>query len=298
MNHSAPLPSQRLHWLAWLARWVLRATLAAWTIFLLAWGGLHLVIVPRIPQWSAHVERWASHAIGAPVRIGQLQTQANGLFPTLLLQDVRILDAQQRPALQLPKVVLTISPRSLLRGGLEQLLIEAPHLQVRHLADGRWQIAGLVLDPAGPGDSSQGMEWLLEQPELAVLGGQIQFTDETGQTPPMHLQDVRLVLRGSPWHHALRLDAQDDQGQQLHAAGTGPRAIHDALHAPGALFQQPLRHRRIHHPAADVRTLDPRAAQIKSRRSARRYDGNGETQQRGSGVPEAATRSGQSRSRP
>ena len=167
MNHSAPLPSQRLHWLAWLARWVLRATLAAWTIFLLAWGGLHLVIVPRIPQWSAHVERWASQAIGAPVRIGQLQTQANGLFPTLLLQDVRILDAQQRPALQLPKVVLTISPRSLLRGGLGQLLIEAPHLQVRHLADGRWQIAGLVFDPAGPGDSSQGMEWLLEQPELA-----------------------------------------------------------------------------------------------------------------------------------
>ncbi len=31
-------------------------------------------------------------------------------FPTLLLQDVRILDAQHRPALQLPKVVLTISP--------------------------------------------------------------------------------------------------------------------------------------------------------------------------------------------
>ena len=119
MNHSAPLPSQRLHWLAWLARWVLRATLAAWTVFLLAWGGLHLVIVPRIPQWSAHVERWASHAIGAPVRIGQLQTQANGLFPTLLLQDIRILDAQHRPALQLPKVVLTISPRSILRGGLE-----------------------------------------------------------------------------------------------------------------------------------------------------------------------------------
>ena len=225
MNHSAPLPSQRLHWLAWLARWVLRATLAAWTIFLLAWGGLHLVIVPRIPQWSAHVERWASHAIGAPVRIGQLQTQANGLFPTLLLQDIRILDAQHRPALQLPKVVLTMSPRSLLRGGLEQLLIEAPHLQVRHLADGRWQIAGLVLDPAGPGDSSQGMEWLLEQPELAVLGGQIQFTDETGQTPPMHLQDVRLVLRGSPWHHALRLDAQDDQGQQLHAAGRFRRPL-------------------------------------------------------------------------
>lgn len=69
------------------------------------------------------------------------------------------------------------------------------------------------------------MEWLLEQPELAVLGGQIQFTDETGQTPPMHLQDVRLVLRGSPWHHALRLDAQDDQGQQLHAAGRFRRPL-------------------------------------------------------------------------
>ncbi|VUZ28045.1 Uncharacterised protein [uncultured Comamonas sp.] len=223
MNNCAPLPSRRLHWLALFARWALRATLAAWLVFLLIWGGLHLLIVPRIPQWGAYVERWASHAIGAPVRIARLQAQANGLFPTLHLEGIEVLDAQQLPALRLPRVVLTVSPRSILRGGLEQLFIDAPVLDVRHLADGRWQVAGLTFDATGS-SNPRALEWLLEQPELALAQGQIRFSDEL-QGQDITLHDVRLVLRGNHWRHALRLDAQDDQGQQLHATGLFRRPL-------------------------------------------------------------------------
>lgn len=223
MNNCAPLPSRRLHWLALFARWALRATLVAWVVFLLIWSGLHLLIVPRIPQWGSYVERWASHAIGAPVRIARLQAQANGLFPTLQLEGIEVLDAQQRPALRLPKAVLTVSPRSILRGGLEQLFIDAPVLDVRRLADGRWQVAGLTFDAAGS-SNPRALEWLLEQPELALAQGRIRFSDAL-QGQEITLHDVRLVLRGNHWRHALRLDAQDDQGQELYVAGLFRRPL-------------------------------------------------------------------------
>ncbi len=227
MPHSViAVPSRRLHLLAWLARWALRGVVAAWCIFLLVWVGLHVWIVPRIPQWGGHVQQWASQALGAQVRIGSIEAQARGLFPTVQLRDVRVLDSQDsqaHPALELPLVVLTVSPRSILRGGLEQLFIDAPHLEVRRLADGRWRVAGLTITPGG-GDNPQAAQWLLDQPELAVQGGHITWVDEVMQDS-RQLHDVRLVLRSNHWRNALRLDAQDDQGQQLHAAGLFRRPL-------------------------------------------------------------------------
>src|SRR5574344_329992 len=239
MIESAPPPSLRLRLLAHSARWILRVVLAVWLIFLLAWGGLHLVIVPRIPQWGAHLERWASQAVGAPVRIGQIRPQAAGLFPTLELRDVQLLDAAQRPALVLPRVVLTLSPQALLRGGLEQLYIEAPSLEIARLADGRWRVAGLELATSAPNDSAEipALSWLLEQPELVVRGGQLHWVDALrGQD--LHLTEVDVVLRGGYWLHALRLDARDAQGQALHVAGRFRRPVLPGLPGSAPLWQR------------------------------------------------------------
>lgn len=229
MIESAPSPSLRLRWLARIARWSLRLTAAIWMVFLLVWGGLHLVIVPRIPQWGSHLERWASQAVGTPVRIGHISAQRGGLFPTLALQDVQLLDAHQQPALQLPRVVLTLSPQALLRGGLEQLYIEAPQLQVARLADGRWRVAGLELG-AGAGEDPGALQWLLEQPELVVRSGQLHFVDEQ-RAQRLQLTQVDVLLRGGYFRHGLRLDARDAQGQALHVSGLFRRTLLPSLAA-------------------------------------------------------------------
>lgn len=223
MIESAPSPSLRLRLLTLVARWALRLTAAVWLVFLLVWGGLHLLIVPRIPQWGAQLERWASQAVGAPVRIGSITTHAGGLFPSLELRGVQVLDSAQQPALQLPRVVLTLSPQALLRGGLEQLYIDAPSLEVARQADGRWQVAGLELTDQQGGESSA-LTWLLEQPELVVRGGQLHFVDAL-RAQEMQLTQVGVVLRGGYFRHGLRLDARDAQGQALHVSGLFRRSV-------------------------------------------------------------------------
>lgn len=194
MTAAALLPTRRLRVLARLARWGLWLVLGLWALLLCAWALLHYVIVPGIDQWRPQVQAAASRALGAPVRIARLvgnpEGRRYGLFPTLELHEVSVLDEGGRQALTLPRVVLTLSARSVLRLGLEQLYIDAPQLDVRRLRDGQWRIAGLGAAPqseapaptasAGSedGDPYRALRWLLAQPEVALRHGSIRLTDE------------------------------------------------------------------------------------------------------------------------
>ena len=88
-----------------------------------------------------------------PVRIGRISASSSGWVPSFELHDVTLLDAQQRPALQLPRVLASISPQSLLAFELrfEQLLIEGAQLEIRRDAAGRVFVAGLDIG-AGSAD--------------------------------------------------------------------------------------------------------------------------------------------------
>ena len=121
MIDPSPLPSRLLHVFSHVARWSLGLVLAFWLLLATAWGTLHGFIVPRITEWRAEIEGLATQALGAPVRIDAISAQSDGIFPTIHLSGVSILDAQGRPALQLQSVIATVSARSLLRRGLEQL---------------------------------------------------------------------------------------------------------------------------------------------------------------------------------
>ena len=226
MIDPSPNPSRQLRIFACIARWSLGLVLAFWLLLAAAWGTLHGFIVPRIGEWRAEVERLATQTLGAPVRIDALSAQSRGLFPTIHLDGVRVLDAQGRDALKLQRVVATVSARSLLRLGLEQLYIDAPQLDIRHLRDGRWQVAGLDVVQSDATESA-GLDWLLEQPELVIRKGQVHFTDEQRAVPTIQLLDVDVVLRNRRWSHVLRVDA-------MPAAGDGER-----MQLVGA-FRQPL----------------------------------------------------------
>ncbi|WP_200845455.1 hypothetical protein, partial [Roseomonas sp. 18066] len=146
--------------------------------------------------------------LGVPVRIGALSARSEGLVPTVELLDVALLDAQGREALRLPRVVASLSPRSVLRLGFEQLYIERPELDVRREADGRLVVGGIpVRSQAGPGEGGGGADWLFSQGEVALRGGTVRWTDAMRGAPPLALSDVDIVLRNRGWRHAMRLDA-------------------------------------------------------------------------------------------
>jgi hypothetical protein len=114
--------------------------------------------------------------------------------------------AQGREALRLPRVLLSLSPRSVLAMQFDQLYVDRPTLNVRRAADGKWSIAGL--DPAwGAQADDRVLDRLFSQPEFVIRHGAVVWTDELRGEAPLALRDLDLVLRNQGRRHDLRLDA-------------------------------------------------------------------------------------------
>ncbi len=219
-------PSRLLKIVAGFARWSLGLLLAFWLLLAIAWGALHGWIVPRIGDFRPQLEAHAARALGVPVQIGAIQARTEGLVPSIELSDVALLDASGRSALHLPRVVVALSPRSLLKGGFEQLYVQGPELDVRRATDGRIYVAGLEF-AQNQGDNNDAADWLFSQGEVFIQGGTVRWTDEQRGAPALALEKVNLLLRNGNWHHHMRLDA------------TPPAAWGDRFTVVG-LFRAPL----------------------------------------------------------
>ncbi len=200
------LPIKLLKTWSGLTRWLLGGVVLAWLLLGLVWGALHWLIVPRIDEFRPQLEAQATRALGVPVRVGAITAQSGGLVPSFALTDVTLLDAQNRVALSLPRVLVAISPRSLMRLGFEQVTIDQPKLDVRRLPDGRITVAGLDLRAPAGADSAVS-DWFFSQIEFVIRGGVVRWTDEQRGIEPLVLQNVDAVARNRGRHHDLRLDA-------------------------------------------------------------------------------------------
>lgn len=178
----------------------------------LQWG-----ILPRIESWRPALEQRAGAVLGVPVRIGALRAVDSGLgwAGGLELEEVVLLDPGTRQeALRLPRVRATVSATSLLPGWdgawrlrLRQLLIETPSLDVRRDTAGRLTVAGLELGRAGGDEGVALADWFFSQPEFAIRGGRVQWTDARRDAPPLVLGALDLVVRNGVRRHEMRLDA-------------------------------------------------------------------------------------------
>ena len=203
------MPQLTIKAAATAARWLTRIVAALAMVFILCAFGLHWVIVPRIDDFRPRLQAMASQALGAPVRIGALRAESNGLVPAISLHDVQVLDASGRAGLRVPRVLAAFSVLSLASGGLEQLVIEQPELEVRRSADGRLLVAGLDLSGDAAGDTGAA-DWFFSQEEFVVLGGQVRWVDEARGLAPVALHNVQLVMRNGRHRHQMRLDATPD----------------------------------------------------------------------------------------
>ena len=194
--------------------------MSAWLVLAIVWAGLHFLIVPRIAELRPWLEQQATRALGVPLRIGTVVARTNGLIPSIEFNEVLLLDAQGRTALRLPSVQVALSPRSVLGGGLEQLYIDSPVLDVRRTADGQLWVAGLLVR-AGPSADSPALDWLFDQFELAIRHGTVTWTDELRGAPPLTMTEVDWVLRNRHNTHAMRLDFTPSAhwGERITAAG-------------------------------------------------------------------------------
>lgn len=244
-------------WLTRLARVTAWLALTIGLCLGLGWAALHVWIVPRIADFRPALEQLASRTMGMPVRVGELRAESTGWVPSFELREIRLLDTEGRPALTLPRVVLAISVRSLLRLGLEQLVLDQPELDVRHTTSGQWLVAGLALGTPGS-ENSAVADWLFSQREVVVRGGSVRWTSEqaagTELAPSLTLTNVDIVVHNALRRHDLRLDATP-------AADLGERFVLMGRFQRGLLSTHPGRFTDwsgeafAHFPRADVAQL-------------------------------------------
>ena len=220
MIDSTPTPSALLKVAAFAANWALRLAALAWIVFAIVWSSLHFVIVPRIGELRPWLEQLASKSLGMTVQIGELSARSNDFIPSVALQNVLVLDAHGRLALQLPSVLVAVSPRSLLSLGFEQLYVENPVLEMRRTPDGQIWIAGFALPKDSNTENGPLTDWIFSQTEFAIRKGTVHWTDELRNAPMLTLTDVSLVLRNRLLSHDVQLDATppDAWGGRMHAS--------------------------------------------------------------------------------
>ncbi len=231
MNQSpaliAPAP-RTLKTLSVAARLCLWLVFVAWGLFVLTWAALNWWIVPRIGEWRPELERWASHVVGTPVRVGEIRADSTAggqrflpsLMPSFELRDVQLFDRQGRVALHLPLVRTAVSVRSLWHGNFEQVVIDRPVLDVRRTAQGRIEVAGL--DLSGPGGSDgAAADWFFSLPEFVIREGMVRWSDELRGRPALVLDDLAFVVRNTALTHQFRLDAlpPPEWGERLSLRG-------------------------------------------------------------------------------
>ena len=203
----------------------------------MAWATLHFWIVPRIAEFRPALETMARQALGVPVRIGGLAAHSTGWVPSFELRDLALLDPQGHATLRLPKAWVAISLRSALRLRLDQLVLDAPELDIHLNAQGQWRVAGLPWDHGSA--ESVAADWLFSQREVVVRGAMLHWEQERpsvhppgpnashalaqnhafDRLPPMaspttrlSFRDVDVVLRNTTRRHDLRVDVTPPEG--------------------------------------------------------------------------------------
>jgi uncharacterized protein (TIGR02099 family) len=208
-----PQQSALIFWkiTAALSRLLLWLAVAAWVMIALAWMALHWVIVPRIGEFRPRLETEVSKVVGIPVRIGEIKATSIGIIPSFELKNVALLDASGHEALKLPSILAAVSPASLLQLSVEQILIEAPELDIRRDINGKLTVAGLDFSKDDQ-NSGGAADWFFSQPEFVIRHGVVHWVDEMpngalGAPPPLTLSQVDFVSRNPLNKHELRLDA-------------------------------------------------------------------------------------------
>lgn len=180
--------------------------------FVLAVLALRYVVLPHVEDYRPVIERLVSEGLGQSVGIGRIEASWDGINPDLTLHDVRVADAEGRPALAFSRIETVLSwwtvPAGQLR--LRVLRIEEPTLHLRRAGDGRFFIAGIPLNQEGSGGDVS--SWVLAQRRIRINGATLVWEDELRDTPALVLEDVNFALDNDGRQHRFGLTALPPEG--------------------------------------------------------------------------------------
>lgn len=190
--------------------------------------GFRYWVLPHIDQWRPYITEQLSQALDVQVSLGHVSADWSGLNPTLQLQDVDFVDKRQQHMLRLPQISAELSWRSLLRGSLQFVMIEARglDLSVRRDARQRLQVLGYFfsLDQPNsqePDADGAALRWLTTQSQVVLQDSTLRWIDESREAPPLVLRHVTLKIHNQASQHQFSLVAAPPEslGQSLDIRG-------------------------------------------------------------------------------
>ena len=172
-------------------------------ILLLSALAIQLFIFPNIDQYKDNIANFASNVAKQRVVIGKIKADWQGFNPHLLLSNIDIYDAQNRPALLLKNTDLSLSWLSvpLLELRLASFTIRGPELTIRRNTSGDIFVAGISMQGPSRPDLPN---WLLRQNKFEVLNAKVIWLDDLRGTPALSLDNLNLQIESPPWKSFLK----------------------------------------------------------------------------------------------
>ncbi len=195
------------------------------------------ILFSTVDDYRARLEEAAGRQLGQPVTIAGLDARLSGISPTLILQDVALLQQGSRAQLtRFHSVSISLDPIASLRQAMPiiELAVGGANLELTHSLDGSFTIQGLELaaggDDEGDGDDGTSAEevverdgalgaWFLSQTRLALRDSRITLHNEkSGER--WRFSGVDLELNNSGNRHRLNgfVRLPRDIGQELRVA--------------------------------------------------------------------------------
>ena len=211
-------PSRWWRTYAWATRLLWWSVLTVWGLVAIAALTLHVWIAPRLLDWKSDIEAAASQSLGLKVSIGNLETISSSWLPSLEVTDFVLRNSLDEEVLHLPRVLVSLSPTSLLTLSLDRVDIDSPLIELSRDADGQIRMAGLSLGGSQP---SALADWFWSQPALFIHHGRLRWVDHIAALPAVELQDVNVVMRNGLRLHQWRIDASPppEWGERLSLQG-------------------------------------------------------------------------------
>lgn len=166
---------------------------------------MRFLVFPQVTNERGRIEAILSQEMGLAVQIGAIEAEWSGLRPTLALRALRVLDGEQRTALELPRVDAVLAWSSLwrMRPILFRLEVREPDLAIRREADGSIHVAGIKL---GGGTGNSGVaDFVLHQEQILIRDARVSWTDVQRGAPTLVLDKLNLRLDNDDDRHRFAL---------------------------------------------------------------------------------------------
>ncbi|MGV3469806.1 YhdP family protein [Limnobacter sp.] len=183
--------------------WVLIAVYTPLCIALLA---IKWLVLPEIDRYRPEIQRYLQTQTGTALEIGQIQASWRGFGPLLVVQNIRLPQANGEPGFTADQVHLTWSLPSILAFNprLKNLEVQSPALSVVRNSQGVIEVAGIPLIDDGS-QGNPGLDWLLAQQRVLLKNGVLNWQDAMGQFPGAQAIEAELLLENGLSRHEAGL---------------------------------------------------------------------------------------------